>query len=372
MFKRGLFKSIFQRVDQLFTGRGRIDEELFEELEEALIASDLNVHTTMRLMEELRNAVRDERLKEPEEVMDRLKSFVLGVLTAGETPRPRRPASEVEAPAAVVETAPPSVEPESEQTQGIGAKFLSWFKRAPSTQPSEPTPAIEAPTTQPPTPAETSAVISDALRISETAPTVYLIVGVNGVGKTTTIAKVAHALKQEGKKVVLGAADTFRAAAVDQLAMWGERLGIDVIKGRDGQDPASVVFDSVQAAIARGADYVLIDTAGRLHNKSNLMEELKKINRVVMRARDGKPADETLLVLDATTGQNAISQAKEFKTAVDVSGLILAKLDGTARGGIVITIKDELGIPIKLIGTGEKPGDIEPFNAQEFVDALFD
>ena len=172
--------------------------------------------------------------------------------------------------------------------------------------------------------------------------------------------------------MILAAADTFRAAAVDQLALWGERIGVDVIRGRDGQDPGSVVFDAVQAAKSRQADYLIIDTAGRLHNKANLMEELKKINRIVMRDRDGRPADETLLVLDATTGQNAISQAKEFKNAVAITGLILAKLDSTARGGIVITIKDELGVPIKLVGTGEKPGDLELFNAQVFVDALFE
>jgi fused signal recognition particle receptor len=388
MFKRGLFKNIFQRVDQLFTGRGRIDEELFEELEEALIASDLNVHTTMRLMEELRSAVRDERLKEPREVMDRLKAFILGVLTDGEEPRPRpvpvvpAPVPEPEPVVAVVETTEfeaPVEEAEAAQPATMASRFMSWFKRAPSGQPIAeaplaPTPvapaAAPAPIAEPV--AEVFAGVSQALNVSPASPSVYLIVGVNGVGKTTSIAKVAYSLKQEGKRVVLGAADTFRAAAVDQLAMWGDRLGVEVIKGREGQDPASVVFDSVQAGLARKADYVIIDTAGRLHNKSNLMEELKKINRVVMRARDGRPADETLLVLDATTGQNAVSQAKEFKTAVDVSGLILAKLDGTARGGIVITIKDELGIPIKLIGTGEKPGDIEPFNAEEFVDALFD
>ena len=250
---------------------------------------------------------------------------------------------------------------------------MSWFKRAPSSTPVDavaaPAPVVEEPAAVAP---ELLPGVSDALKISDAAPTVYLIVGVNGVGKTTSIAKLAYALKQEGKRVILGAADTFRAAAVDQIAMWGERLGVEVIKGREGQDPASVVFDSVQAAIARNADYVIIDTAGRLHNKSNLMEELKKINRIVMKARDGRPTDETLLVLDATTGQNAISQAKEFKAAVDVTGLILAKLEGTARGGIVITIKDELNIPIKLVGTGEKPGDIEPFDAHAFVDALFD
>ncbi len=172
--------------------------------------------------------------------------------------------------------------------------------------------------------------------------------------------------------MILAAGDTFRAAATEQLALWGERIGVEVVKGRPNADPASVVFDAMQAAKSRGADYLLIDTAGRLHNKAHLMEELKKINRVVMRERDGRPADETLLVLDATTGQNAINQAKEFKGAVAISGLILAKLDGTARGGIVVTIKDELGVPIKMIGTGEKPGDIEIFDPRDFVEALFD
>jgi len=213
---------------------------------------------------------------------------------------------------------------------------------------------------------------SPLLNVAPSAPTVYLVVGVNGVGKTTSIAKLAYKLQREGKRVVLAAADTFRAAAVEQLALWGERVGVEVVKGRDGADPAAVVFDAIQAAKARKADYLLIDTAGRLHNKSNLMEELKKINRVVMRELGGRSADETLLVLDATTGQNAVNQAREFKTAVSITGLVLAKLDGTARGGIVITIKDELGVPIKLIGTGEKPGDMEYFDAQTFIDALFE
>ena len=208
--------------------------------------------------------------------------------------------------------------------------------------------------------------------VSPSPPTVYLIVGVNGVGKTTSIAKLAYKLKGQGKRVILAAADTFRAAAVEQLSLWGERIGVEVIKGREGADPAAVVFDAIQAAIARKADYLIVDTAGRLHNKVNLMEELKKIDRVLMRGRDGRPADETLLVLDATTGQNAVNQAREFKNAVNITGLILAKLDGTARGGIVITIKDELGVPIKLIGTGEKPGDIEVFDPRAFVEALFE
>lgn len=313
MLKKGLFKNIFAKVNQIFEGRSDdsasaanhaphpsrpITEELFEDLEEALIASDLNVHTTLRLMEELRTAAKDERMKTSLDVQERLKQFLTDALLAG-----------------------------------VGATPVN---------------------------------------VSPSPPTVFLIVGVNGVGKTTSIAKLAYKLKNDGERVILAAADTFRAAAVDQLALWGERIGVEVVKGRQNADPASVVFDAMQAAKARQADYLLIDTAGRLHNKTHLMEELKKINRVVMRERDGRPADETLLVLDATTGQNAISQAKEFKSAVAISGLILAKLDGTARGGIVITIKDELGIPIKMIGTGEKPADIEIFDPRDFVEALFD
>lgn len=324
MLKGGLFKNIFQKVDQLFGGKGTsetaptetanapqaavavarpaaprvIDEELFEELEEALIASDLNVHTTLRVMEELRAAVKDERVQNADDVMARLKLFLTDTLLAGVGPSP--------------------------------------------------------------------------MNVSPEPPTVFLIVGVNGVGKTTSIAKLAHKLTQDGEKVILAAGDTFRAAAAEQLTLWGERIGVEVVRGREGGDPASVVYDAMQTAIAQKADFLLVDTAGRLHNKSHLMEELKKINRVVMQARGGRPADETLLVLDATTGQNAINQAKEFKTAVAITGLVLAKLDGTARGGIVITIKDELGIPIKLIGTGEKAGDIEIFDPREFVEALFE
>ncbi|MGO8670279.1 MAG: signal recognition particle-docking protein FtsY [Capsulimonadaceae bacterium] len=375
MFKRGLFKTIIQKVDQLFTGRGRIDEELFEELEEMLIASDLNVHTTMRMMEELRRAVQDERLKESVEVIDRLKAFLTGILLAGVPAPAAVPAPSAAAVAVAVEPVP-LVEAPSEHVPATAvAKFKSWFSRlAGSTAAAAATTTVVTPqvASEPEPPAEPTAGVATALAASPAPPTVYLVVGVNGVGKTTTIAKLAFALKREGHKVVLAAADTFRAAAVEQLALWGERVGVDVIKGREGADPASVVFDSIQAARARGADYLIVDTAGRLHNKANLMEELKKINRVLIRACDGRPADETLLVLDATTGQNAISQAKVFKDAVDVTGLVLAKLDGTARGGIVVTIKDELKIPIKLIGTGEKPGDLEPFDAHAFVDALFE
>ena len=299
MLKRGLFKSIFQKVDQIITGRGKIDEELFEELEESLIGADFNIHTTMRAMGELRAMAQDKRLNDAQDVTDYLKRFLWDTLTGDKHDLP-------------------------------------------------------------------------ALAVSATKPTVYLIVGVNGVGKTTSIGKLAHVLKAQGKRVVLAAGDTFRAAATEQLILWGERAGVEVVTGRAGADPAAVVFDAVQAAKAQNADYLIIDTAGRLHNKANLMEELKKINRIIQRELGGRSADETLLVLDATTGQNAVNQAREFKNAVSITGLILAKLDGTARGGIVITIKDELGVPIKLIGTGEKMADIEVFNPQAFVDALFE
>jgi fused signal recognition particle receptor len=176
-------------------------------------------------------------------------------------------------------------------------------------------------------------------------------------------------LSRQGKKVILAAGDTFRAAAIDQLQIWADRLGVDIIKHREGSDPSAVIFDAVQAARSRRADYVIADTAGRLHTRSNLMDELKKINRVLEREL-GREADETLLVLDATTGQNAVSQAREFKQVVKLTGIVLAKLDGTARGGIVITIADELGVPIKLIGTGEKPDNLENFEPEAFVDAL--
>ena len=204
-----------------------------------------------------------------------------------------------------------------------------------------------------------------------TKPSVILVIGVNGVGKTTSIAKIANYLKGEGKKVMLAAADTFRAAAIDQLGIWADRIGVDMIKHEEGSDPASVVFDAAAAARARGVDVLIIDTAGRLHNKKNLMDELAKINRVVDRELPGA-ARETLLVLDATTGQNAVIQAKEFSNTANITGLILTKLDGTAKGGIVISVKDELGIPVKFIGVGEKADDMQPFVASDFINALFE
>ncbi len=211
---------------------------------------------------------------------------------------------------------------------------------------------------------------SGALDLS-TPLSVILVIGVNGVGKTTSIAKIANNLKADGKKVVLAAADTFRAAAIDQLQIWADRIGVDIIKHTEGSDPAAVVFDAVNAAKAKKADVLIVDTAGRLHNKKNLMDELAKINRVISREAPDA-ARETLLVLDATTGQNAVIQAKEFKNAAEITGLILTKLDGTAKGGIVISIKKELGIPVKYIGVGEKADDMQPFIAEDFVRALFE
>ena len=201
-------------------------------------------------------------------------------------------------------------------------------------------------------------------------PTVILVVGVNGVGKTTTIGKLAYNFKQDGKTVILAAGDTFRAAAIDQLEVWGDRSGVDVIKHQEGSDPAAVVFDALQAARARKADVMVVDTAGRLHTKGNLMEELKKIGRVLSREIPGAP-HEVLLVLDATTGQNAISQAKVFGEATGVTGIVLTKLDGTAKGGVVIGIKETMDIPVKLIGIGEGIEDLRPFDSGDFVEALF-
>lgn len=294
MLKRGIFKRLFQRVDQLVTGRGRVEEELFDEFEEALLAADLSVHTTDRVLQDLRGFVQDERLPDAEAVRERLARALTDVL---------------------------------------GDPGDTRLAEAPG------------------------------------GPTLYLMVGVNGVGKTTSCAKIAWRAKQQGKRVILAAGDTFRAAAADQLGLWAERTGVDFIRHRENSDPAAVVFDALQAARARNVDLIIVDTAGRLHTRANLMEELKKIARVAERDLGRKP-DEVLLTLDATTGQNAIRQAKEFVEAVGVTGIVLAKLDGTARGGIVLTIRDELGIPIKLVGTGEKVDDLQEFDPHQFVEAL--
>ena len=204
-----------------------------------------------------------------------------------------------------------------------------------------------------------------------TKPTIVMVIGVNGAGKTTTIGKLCHQLKGEGKKVLVAAADTFRAAAIDQLEVWTQRAGVDIVKHAEGSDPASVVYDAIDAAKARGCDVLICDTAGRLHNKKNLMQELAKINRIIETRAEGCH-QEILLVLDATTGQNAVNQARLFQEVADISGIVLTKLDGTAKGGIIVSIRNELGIPVKLVGVGEKIDDLQPFHAQDFVRALFE
>jgi len=292
----GFVKSILQRVDSLITGRGRVDDDLFDAMEDALIQADVSVRTATAVLERLRDRARGERWSDAGPIRSALAEELRSVL---------------------------------------GAAALRGGK----------------------------------LAAAPSAPTVYLFVGVNGTGKTTTIAKVAHRLGAGGQKVLLAAADTFRAAAIEQLETWAARLGCAVVKHRPGSDPSAVVFDAISAARARGADYVLADTAGRIQTKAHLMEELKKISRVVAREL-GRPADEVLLVLDATTGQNGLSQAKLFAEAVPLTGLVLAKLDGTARGGIVITIADELDLPIKLVGSGERPEDLHDFNPEAFIEAL--
>ena len=294
--KNGLLKTknaIVGKIDNLFKSFHKIDEDLFDELEELLISADLGVNTTEEILENLREAVKEGRLKDPSEIKDLLLSNLRDML--GE---------------------------------------------------------------------------HEPLKLS-TKPSVILVIGVNGVGKTTSIGKIAAELKSQKKRVVVAAADTFRAAAAEQLAVWCDRAGVELVRQGAGADPASVVYDAISAAKSRSADVLIIDTAGRLHNKKNLMDELAKINRVI--GRELPDADrETLLVLDATTGQNAVIQAKEFKSAAEITGLVLTKLDGTAKGGIIFSIKQELGIPVKFIGVGEQIEDMKPFNAEEFANALFE
>ena len=294
--KQGLFKTknaIVGKVDALFKKFVRVDEDLFDELEELLISADIGVNTTEEILDELRDTVKENRIKEPDEVKQELFDIL------------RRMIGEHE-----------------------------------------------------------------PLNLS-TKPSVILVIGVNGVGKTTSIGKISAELKRQGKKVVVAAADTFRAAAAEQLNVWTDRAGVDIIKQAAGADPASVVYDAISAVKSRNADVLIIDTAGRLHNKKNLMDELAKIDRVIGRELPNA-AKETLLVLDATTGQNAVFQAKEFKEASKITGLVLTKLDGTAKGGIIISIKKELGIPVKFIGVGEQIDDMKPFDAKEFAGALFE
>ena len=294
--KQGLFKTksaIVGKIDNLLKKFVKIDEDLFDELEELLIEADLGVNFTEEILDELREIVKDKRLKDGEEVKGELFDILRSMI--GE---------------------------------------------------------------------------HEPLNLS-TTPSVILVIGVNGVGKTTSIGKISADLKRKGKKVVVAAADTFRAAAAEQLSVWCDRAGVDIIKQNQGADPASVVFDAINAVKSRKADVLIIDTAGRLHNKKNLMDELAKINRVISRELPDA-ARETLLVLDATTGQNAVIQAKEFKETSGITGLILTKLDGTAKGGIIISIRKELGIPVKFIGVGEQIDDMKPFDSEEFAKALFE
>ncbi len=286
-------KALFGSVNDLLKNFVRVDEDLLEELEELLIMADVGVGATEEIIEELRDRIKDGRLKEKDQVLDTLKE-ILGDMIGEHQP----------------------------------------------------------------------------LKL-ETSPSVVLVIGVNGAGKTTSIGKISKRLRLSGKKVVVAAADTFRAAAIDQLEVWCNRAKVDIVKQSEGSDPAAVVFDAINYAKKKEADVLIIDTAGRLHNKTNLMNELAKINRVIDRELP-EASRENLLVLDATTGQNAIIQAKEFSKAANITGITLNKLDGTAKGGIVISIKRELGIPVKFIGVGEKIDDMQQFDAKQFVDALFE
>lgn len=293
--KDGLFKTrknITDKINDVLLSFKSVDEDLFEELEEILITSDVGVETTMRILDNLRLKVKQQSIKDPMQIKGLLKQEMIEILGGS--------------------------------TSVIGTH----------------------------------------------SPEVILIIGVNGVGKTTSIGKISSRLKKSGKKVLIAAADTFRAAAIDQLEVWGKRAGVDVIKHQEGSDPAAVIFDAISAAKSRKTDVLICDTAGRLHNKKNLMEELRKIFKVIDREFP-EAHREVLLVLDATTGQNAIAQAKVFKEVADITGIILTKLDGTAKGGIVIGIKSELDIPVKLIGVGEKVNDLQEFIPEDFVNALF-
>lgn len=293
-------RSWFGQIAGLFDRGGDIDDALWEELEELLIGADVGVQTTQKILNDVRERVDRERLKDAADVRTVLKDELVSLLTA---------------------------------PQGKGRLWESDGAPPPK-------------------------------------PAVILVLGVNGTGKTTLIGKLAQAYRSEGGKVVIAAGDTFRAAAIEQVKEWGERVGADVVAHKQGADPAAVVFDALEAAESRGADVVIIDTAGRLHTKFNLMEELRKLRRVIERKEPDAP-HEVLLVLDATTGQNALIQAKAFTEAVDVTSICLTKLDGTSKGGIVFAVCDQLGIPVRLVGTGEGSRDLAPFSPQAFVDALF-
>ena len=294
--KSGLSKtrdSILSGVGQVFSAFSTVDEELFEELEEALIMADMGVDTSLAILGRLRERVRAERVSEPEAVKTMLSEEIAAALTEGEKP------------------------------------------------------------------------------FEFTTPAVFLIIGVNGAGKTTTVGKLVKWYKSEGKSILVAATDTFRAAAIDQLGVWCDRAGVTMIRQAEGSDPAAVVFDAAAAAKARGTDLLICDTAGRLHNKKNLMEELRKINRIIA-TQFPEAHKEVLLILDATTGQNALQQAKLFKEVADITGIILTKLDGTTKGGIVVAIKNELDIPVRFITVGEGIDDLQPFDADMFARALLE
>ena len=280
-------------IDSIFSGYSAIDDDFYEEIEEILIMGDIGINATNAILEDLKQKVKEQHIKEPSECKQLLINSI------------------------------------KEQMQ-----------------------------------------VGDVAYRFEQEKSVVLVIGVNGVGKTTSVGKLAGKLKDQGKKVILAAADTFRAAAGEQLTEWANRAGVEIIGGSEGADPASVVYDAVCAAKARHADVLLCDTAGRLHNKKNLMEELRKINRIIDREYPDA-FRETLVVLDGTTGQNALEQARQFKEVCDITGIILTKLDGTAKGGIAVAIQSELGIPVKYIGVGESIEDLQKFDADEFVNALF-
>ena len=296
-FRKGLRKTrdegITAQMDEVIQSYDKIDDELFDELEEVLIMGDVGMPTAERIIGDLKAKIENDKITSVSQVRETMKDIVAGVVWGG-----------------------------------------SYLK-------------------------------------IRTKPSVILVIGVNGVGKTTTIGKLACRLKNMGRSVILGAADTFRAAAIEQLQVWADRAEVPLIKHGEGSDPAAVVYDTIQAGKARGSDVIIIDTAGRLHNKKNLMDELNKISRVIDRELPDC-SRETLLVLDATTGQNAVNQAKDFKDAAGITGIILTKLDGTARGGVVLAINNELDVPVKFVGVGEQIDDLQPFDADAFASALFD